>query len=320
METRKRSFLTVAVLTAIIFLAVAQPGTAQLRRAGDQVGTECAGGVPAIFDEIEIVPLTAADEADIIFLREEEKLARDVYLTLAERWQLPIFRNIARAEQRHMDLVLLLIEAYEIEDPVVDNTIGVFTDLGLAQLYAELVALGEGSVIDALVVGTTIEDMDLADLYELLEDTDNRHLALVAYNLAKGSRNHLRAFFRALTAQDGVYTCQYLDPLTCDDIVASETEQRTMYDADGYPIPGCEGEPGGRGMRRGRHGERPGPGDGEQPAGGGPHGDGQRGGNGPGSGECDGTGSSDGGNGPGSGECDGTGSTGGNGNGNAGGN
>ena len=70
--------------------------------------------------------LTEAEIADVVFMREEEKLARDVYLTLAESWDCPIFTNIAAAEQRHMDAVGLLIVKHDLDDPIVDDTPGVF--------------------------------------------------------------------------------------------------------------------------------------------------------------------------------------------------
>ena len=83
--------LAVAVVAVVASRA---PADAQ-RRASAQVGANCAGGFQALFDEIETVPLSAAEDAEVLYLREEEKLARDVYLTLAESWQLPIFSNIA---------------------------------------------------------------------------------------------------------------------------------------------------------------------------------------------------------------------------------
>ena len=43
-------------------------------------------------------------------MREEEKLARDVYLTLYDIWGTPAFNNIASSEQTHMDAVLMLID------------------------------------------------------------------------------------------------------------------------------------------------------------------------------------------------------------------
>ena len=300
-----KHYFNLAITAAVILtLALASPAAAQQRRASAQVGANCSGGVGALFDEIELVPWTAAEEAEVVFLREEEKLARDVYIMLAEKWQLPIFSNIAQAEQRHMDLVLILLETNAVVDPIVDDTVGVFTDTALGALYNELVAAGEVSLIEALKVGAEIEDMDLADLYDLLEMTDNEHISLVAHNLAKGSRNHLRAFMRALEAQDATYDPKYLDPDVFDEILDAGMERGIVYGVDGEPIAECGGAMGGIGMRRGNSGNS-----------------GNNNGSGSGTGECDGTGSDDGGNGPGTGECDGSGSTGGSsGNGNNGGN
>ena len=303
----KRSFNLAITAAVILTLALASPAAAQQRRASAQVGANCSGGVGALFDEIETTFLSEAEKDEVIFLREEEKLARDVYITLADKWQLPIFSNIARAEQRHMDTVLLLLDTYNVADPVVDDTVGAFVNLELAGLYTKLVEDGNVSLIDALIVGATIEDLDIADLYHLLGFAVNDHVKLVANNLAKGSRNHLRAFMRALEAQDGTYTPQYLDQEVFDEILDAGMERGIVYGVDGEPIAECGGAMGGIGMRRGINGNS--------------GNSGNNNGSGSGTGECDGTGSDDGGNGPGTGECDGSGSTGGSsGNGHNGGN
>jgi hypothetical protein len=280
-----RSFMLISLVALVVVsLAVASPAAAQRRGAGSG-GGECTGGIGALFNEIDIVPLTG-EEAELLYLWEEEKLARDVYLALAETWQLPIFANIAVAEQRHMDLVYMLIETYGFSDQIPEDIVGTFLDPNLGLLYPTLVAKGSNSLIEALFVGAEIEDMDLADLYELIESgTDNRHVELVAYNLAKGSRNHLRAFVRALNAQDQIHTPSYLNQDTFDEIIAAGMEQRLFYNADGEPVPACGGSVGGFGMRRGQV-RRGGQGNGGQ--------------NGTGTGEDDGSGSANGG-------CDGNG-------------
>ena len=304
-----RLFLTAAVVAVLAFASTAD---AQ-RRASAQVGPSCAGGLQALFDEIEMVALTDEEALAVLYLWEEEKLARDVYLTLAERWQLPIFSNIARAEQNHMDMVWKLIDLYGITHPFAEDVPNVFDDDSLAQLYSDLVATGETSLVDALWVGATIEDLDLADLYLMLESTDNDHLEMVAYNLAKGSRNHLRAFVRALGAQGETYDVpQYLEQEDFDAAIAAGMESRVFFNADGEPIAACGGELGGFGMRRG-HGENYGQGNGGQGNGG--QGNGQQGNGGNGNGN--GNGGQGNGTGSGSGGCDGSGSTGG-GNGNGG--
>ena len=140
--------------------------------------------------------------ADLVFVREEEKLARDVYLTLDAIYApdgVNIFFNIASSEQKHMDAVKNLLDKYGIVDPVTDDAIGVFTDQVLQDMYDELVALGELSLVDALNVGILIEEYDIADLQECIAlgvlPTD---VARVYANLLAGSYNHLEAFTKVL--------------------------------------------------------------------------------------------------------------------------
>ncbi|MEO2154237.1 MAG: DUF2202 domain-containing protein [Nanoarchaeota archaeon] len=111
-------------------------------------------------------PLDEQEINDIEHMREEEKLARDVYLTLYNKWGLSIFKNIARSEQNHMNAVKVLIEKYNLEDPVEEtgDEIGKFENPELEKLYNELVEKGSQSIKDALEVGATIEDLDIYDL------------------------------------------------------------------------------------------------------------------------------------------------------------
>jgi hypothetical protein len=96
------------------------------------------------------------EELGLIKMREEEKLARDVYATLYDVWEMPIFSNISQSEQRHMNAVKVLIDKYDLVDPVTDSTVGVFTDPEFTWLYVLLVEQGSASLVDALIVGATI--------------------------------------------------------------------------------------------------------------------------------------------------------------------
>lgn len=127
-------------------------------------------------------------------MREEEKLARDVYITLGERWNTPVFTNISRAESNHMRAIAGLIGRYGFPDPVEDNTVGVFQDPHFTELYESLVADGLKSIDDAYDVGRRIEELDIADLDEALERTQNESIRRVYQNLRRASENHLRAF------------------------------------------------------------------------------------------------------------------------------
>jgi hypothetical protein len=169
--------------------------------------------------QLRLVPLSAEEEAGLLLMREEEKLARDVYLTLGELWQLPIFTNIAASEQTHMDAVLALLTRYGLTDPVAGMDVGEFATPEFQALFAELVALGSESLIGALTVGATIEEIDIVDLLEQLEIVTHRDLGRVYQNLERGSENHLRAFVGQLAAQDVVYEPQYLDPELYEQII-----------------------------------------------------------------------------------------------------
>jgi hypothetical protein len=172
----------------------------------------------------QIGSLSDAEIEGILYMREEEKLARDVYLTLYEAWELPIFQNIARSEATHMEAVNTLIDRYGLADPAAAE-VGVFTNPTLQELYDQLVAAGRTSLADALRVGAAIEEIDILDLQERQAQTDQADIELVYENLMKGSRNHLRAFASTLTRQTGeTYQPQYLDPASYESIVNSARE------------------------------------------------------------------------------------------------
>jgi hypothetical protein len=160
------------------------------------------------------------------YMREEEKLARDVYLTLYDQWGVPIFQNIASSEATHTEAVKTLLDRYSLEDPADGKDTGVFTDPELQALYDQLVAAGRSSRADALRVGAAIEEIDILDLEERIAQTDKDDIILVYENLLKGSRNHLRAFVSTLERQEGeTYQPQYLTPAAYDAIVSTDIER-----------------------------------------------------------------------------------------------
>jgi len=181
------------------------------------------------------------DEADgLILMAEEEKLARDVYLKLAEIWDLPIFGNIAQSEDRHMQAVLTLISKYELQSPINSNESGVFTNPKFRELYDTLVLQGSSSLLDALIVGATIEDLDIADLQDFLTRTDNEDIKMLYQNLIKGSRNHMRSFYQRILQYGGNYDPQYIQVSEFESIINSPME-RGFNNGNGRPFYGDQG-------------------------------------------------------------------------------
>jgi hypothetical protein len=158
-------------------------------------------------------------------MREEEKLAHDVYIALNEKWQIPAFYNIAQSEQRHTEAIASLMEDYKLEDPALAEA-GQFSNPELQQLYDELVSKGKQSLVDALKVGATIEDLDIADLDKLLAETDDENIRFVYNNLNRGSENHLRTFQALLKDEDVVYTPVHLSQNRFDEIIAGDGGNR----------------------------------------------------------------------------------------------
>jgi hypothetical protein len=187
-------------------------GNGQGNGTGDGTGTSVL--------DIPAADLSAEEAAALLYMREEEKLARDVYNFLYTTWGQPTFQNIAASEQAHMDEVKLLLDRYDLADPARDP--GQFTDANLQALYTQLTAQGALSLADALKVGAAIEEIDILDLQARLAQTDNADLQLLFTNLMNGSYNHLKSFASVLLTQTGeTYQPQYLTAEQYQSIITS---------------------------------------------------------------------------------------------------
>jgi len=154
--------------------------------------------------------LTPMEEESLRFMREEEKLARDVYLDLDVVYNVNPFPNIANSEQRHMNSVLNLLNLYGLEDPALGDR-GQFANPDLQAMYDSLMLTGNRSLAAALFVGVLIEETDIADLEESILATGNADLIRVFSNLLAGSIKHLSAFSGALAAEAGFSGAYYQD-------------------------------------------------------------------------------------------------------------
>ena len=218
----KNILLTLSIL-AMLLISFSAPVSAQ------------TGISPAIIDveaNAEILSvnasLTPEEVNTLLYMREEEKLARDVYLAMYDIWGLQLFKNIARAEQTHTDAVKTLIDRYGIADNFTAEY-GVFINPDLQALYVQLVAQGSKSLGDAIKVGAAIEEIDSIDLKESLAETDKADITRVYQNLLRGSYNHLRAFVSTLARQTGeVYAPQYMETEAYSEIVPATTPTGNM--------------------------------------------------------------------------------------------
>jgi len=169
--------------------------------------------------------LDATEAAGLTFMREEEKLARDVYQYLYPLWNATLFDNISQSEQVHFEAVGDLLERYRLSDPATPDVPGNFQDPELQALHDQLIASGSTSALTALRVGALIEETDMVDLADAIEATDQPDVIRVYGNLLRGSRNHLRSFVAAIEAQGIPYVAQVLTQDEVDAIVDSPMER-----------------------------------------------------------------------------------------------
>ena len=208
----KKTILTITILTAIL-------GILGFNNLESVYAFSNRSTVVIEEQQTTSTELTQNEIDALIFMREEEKLARDVYQTLFDKWNLAIFENIAKSEQRHMDAVKTLIYRYGLEDPMLAEA-GEFTKQDLQELYDSLVVQGSQSISDALLVGGAIEEIDILDLQDGLKETTNADIVRVFESLLKGSYSHLKAFANNYNRQTGeTYQPQFMTQIIFDEII-----------------------------------------------------------------------------------------------------
>jgi len=194
---------------------------------------------------IETSALTDSELAALLKMKEEEKLARDVYSVLSQKWGSSVFTNISAAENNHLNAIVLLLT----NDGSTETSIGeagIFADAAVQTLYNDLIAKASVSIEDAYKTGALIEEMDIKDLTEALSSTTNENVTLLFDNLMKGSRNHLRAFNLQLTNLGITYTPIFISQDEYTQIVTSAMEKGKQYRMNGQG--NGKGNKGGKGQ------------------------------------------------------------------------
>ena len=193
-------------IAALVVAAVAaiQIGTTDANAQGGSANRgEGTSGTSVHVEPNAGTPLTADEAADLQYMREEEKLAQDVYELLGAKYDARVFANIARSETQHTATVKTFLDAFKVADPAAGRAAGSYANGDLQALYDQLVAQGGESLADAVNVGIAIEERDIADLKSRIAATDRADLKAMYGNLLRASENHLRAFTRQLDGSGG---------------------------------------------------------------------------------------------------------------------
>lgn len=226
----KKFGLSTAISAFIIVLLVASYGCSPSQPeiiSVDNEGNTIVDieSLEEVINESPTTSLTISEEEGIRYMREEEKLARDVYKQLYDTWGTNIFGNISNSEQTHMDAMKSLVDRYGLTDPAEGLGVGEFTNPKLQQLNDDLIEQGSKSEIDALKVGAAIEEIDIIDIEKYVQQTNKQDIEIVYENLLKGSRNHLRSFISVMEKRGLTYEPQYLSAEQYNEIITSDIER-----------------------------------------------------------------------------------------------
>jgi len=165
---------------------------------GAGTGPGAASGYPVLFPISDTTPLSDQEVADILFMREEEQMAHDLYSRWAGVYPLPIFSNIRDSETVHIYEVQLLMDRYDIPSDRIGNASARFYNPVIQSWYEAFSSQGDASQTGALEAGAAIEQEDIADLDAAIDHTSRLDILQVWNNLRQGSVNHESAFLQAL--------------------------------------------------------------------------------------------------------------------------
>ena len=141
--------------------------------------------------------LTASQEAELIRLAEEEQVAHDLYVLAYDLWGVRQFDNISRSETQHFIILNQALELYGLPSASEMGTPGEYNDPELQAIYDQLAAQVRSSSAEAVQVGVTVEETDIADLKAALSMDFPSDVSAVLNNLVTASERHLAAFVRA---------------------------------------------------------------------------------------------------------------------------
>jgi hypothetical protein len=200
-------------------------GPANVTRVDERGYTDVdLDALASALDELKMGQLSESEVEAILYLRESEKLARDVLLALDEQWDSEVLRRVAQAEDTHTEAIKALIDRYNLWDPSSVTWEGYYNNEELLALHRQFVRQGGRSAVDALVVGAQIQEISILDLREYRAETDDEDVQMVYENLLRASRNHLRVFAAQLQQQGAAYERKYLRQTLFDEIVSTPPE------------------------------------------------------------------------------------------------
>jgi len=192
-KMQKRKYFLLAMILAVGFIFSACQSENPVTTSDQNLK------ISSLESDVPPGQLTEEERDGLIHMRLEEKVARDVYIEFGNLYNKKVFLTIQTSEQRHMDAMKRLLDKYNVEDPVTDDTPGVFSDPAFQLLYDDFILQGQ-TLGGAYLAGKDIEELDIADLEFQLSFVDNPDIIQVYTNLLAASESHLSTFLKYVSS------------------------------------------------------------------------------------------------------------------------
>ncbi len=165
--------------------------------------------------------ITETEAGDLQLLREEEKLARDLFRDWSDRSEL--FGAVAHSKQLHFEIVGALLQRHQVTDRTLGGE-GLYVFPQLQTLHQELLARGGSTELEALAAGAELHERDLVGLEEAAGRSQLEDVRASLAEIQRGARNHLRGCVEELALQGVDYAPRLLSPEAFAAIINSPRE------------------------------------------------------------------------------------------------
>jgi len=229
------------IFSFLIFIVFKLDSQAQNQKNAQRNNTNCKLVAPS--------PNLDLKEIDFLLkMYEEEKLARDVYVSFYNKYNIEFFKNTSQAQQIQMNQIACLLKHYNLKYKATERE-GIFNDLNIQQHYFDFKEQGDISVSDAIKASATIEDLNLFDLGEYMSFTKNPAILAIFKHLSCGAKNHLRNFVNVLKVKNETYLPKHITEKEYKRIVKKKNEKCTM---NANPTNSGQGKGQGKGSGQGK--------------------------------------------------------------------
>ncbi len=189
-----RTLKAVFSLTVAVALLLSCSKDDELTPSGTNVNDESN----SVFNET----LSPREIDDMNYLIENEKLLRDYFNVMYNKYNLSLFQNVAKSEQSHLNFLAVKFLRYDLKNPTEEKPAGEYVNPELQQTYDIMIAKGETNIYAALLAGSSKVKEDVEDIPLMIDQFEgNADIVLIFSNILIESQKNREVLEQELKVQ-----------------------------------------------------------------------------------------------------------------------